>query len=115
MDFERTHHEIIDIVLWSVFQDVNRRKPLNQTVNLSGVQHQRFNLFLEVAAPFLAGRTLSLPGQKCGNIAGLALIDLGTGMIGIAAVRFVRTAKNSGIVRRSRSASSNASNSFPSW
>jgi uncharacterized membrane protein YidH (DUF202 family) len=40
------------------------------------------------------GRTLSLPGQKFGNIAGLALIVLGTAMVGIAAARFVMTAKN---------------------
>jgi hypothetical protein len=34
---------------------------------------EKFDLFLELAAPsFLAGRTLSLPGQKFGNIAGLA-------------------------------------------
>jgi putative membrane protein len=55
---------------------------------------EKFDLFLEVAAPSLAGRTLSLPGQKFGNIAGLALIVLGTAMVGIAAVRFVKTAKN---------------------
>ena len=55
---------------------------------------EKFDLFLEVAAPSLAGRTLSLPGQKFGNLAGLALIVLGTAMVGIAAVRFVRTAKN---------------------
>jgi len=40
------------------------------------------------------GRTLSLPGQKFGNIAGLAFIVLGTVMVGIAAARFVMTAKN---------------------
>ena len=55
---------------------------------------EKFDLFLEVAVPSLAGRTLSLPSQKFGNIAGLALIVLGTAMVGIAAVRFVRTAKN---------------------
>src|SRR5271165_648741 len=55
---------------------------------------EKFDLFLEVAAPSLAGRTLSLPGQKFGNIAGLALIVLGTAMVAIAALRFVRTAKN---------------------
>ena len=32
---------------------------------------EKFDLFLEVAASSLAGRTLSLPGQKFGNIAGL--------------------------------------------
>jgi putative membrane protein len=55
---------------------------------------EKFDLFLEVAAPSLAGRTLSLPGQKFGNIAGLALIVLGTAMVAIAAVRFLLTAKN---------------------
>jgi putative membrane protein len=55
---------------------------------------EKFDLFLELAAPSLAGRTLSLPGQKFGNLAGLALIVLGTAMVGIAAARFVMTAKN---------------------
>jgi putative membrane protein len=55
---------------------------------------EKFDLFLEVAAPSLAGRTLSLPGQKFGNAAGLALIVLGTAMVAIAALRFVRNAKN---------------------
>jgi uncharacterized membrane protein YidH (DUF202 family) len=41
----------------------------------------------------LTGRTLSLPGQRFGNIAGLALIILGTAMVAIAAVRFLITAK----------------------
>jgi len=54
---------------------------------------EKFDLFLELSAPSLAGRTLSLPGQKFGNIAGLALIVLGTAMVGIAAARFVMTAK----------------------
>jgi putative membrane protein len=55
---------------------------------------EKFDLFLELAAPSSAGRTLSLPGQKFGNIAGLALIVLGTAMVGIAGARFVMTAKN---------------------
>ena len=54
---------------------------------------ERFDLFLELAAPSLAGRTLSPPGQKFGNFAGLALIVVGTAMIAIAAVRFLVTAK----------------------
>jgi putative membrane protein len=54
---------------------------------------EKFDLFLELAAPSLAGRTLSLPGQKFGNIAGLALIVLGTAMVVLAAVRFLVTAK----------------------
>ena len=55
---------------------------------------EKFDLFLELTGPSLAGRTLSLPGQKFGNIAGLALIILGTAIVGIAAARFVMTAKN---------------------
>jgi putative membrane protein len=55
---------------------------------------EKFDLFLELASPSLVGRTLSLPGQKFGNIAGLALIVLGTAMVAIAAIRFLITAKN---------------------
>lgn len=54
---------------------------------------EKFDLFLEVAAPALVGRTLSLPGQRFGNVAGLSLILLGTAMIAIAAARFLMTAK----------------------
>ena len=54
---------------------------------------EKFDLFLEVAAPSLAGRTLSLPGQRFGNIAGLALIVLGTAMVAIAAARFMIAAR----------------------
>jgi putative membrane protein len=55
---------------------------------------EKFDLFLEIAAPSLAGRALSLPGQKFGNLAGLALIVVGTAMVATAAVRFLLTAKN---------------------
>lgn len=55
---------------------------------------ERFDLFLEIAAPSLANRSLSAAGQKFANIAGLALIVLGTVMIALAAVRFLKTAKN---------------------
>jgi putative membrane protein len=55
---------------------------------------ERFDLFLEIAAPSLAGRTLSVPGQRFGNVAGLALIILGTAMVAVAAVRFLITAKS---------------------
>jgi putative membrane protein len=55
---------------------------------------EKFDLFLELAAPSLAGRTLSLSDQKFGNIAGLTLIVVGTAMVAIAAVRFLITAKN---------------------
>jgi len=55
---------------------------------------EKFDLFLEVAAPSLVGRAVSLPGQRFGNWAGLALIVLGTAIIAIAAIRFLLTAKN---------------------
>jgi inner membrane protein YidH len=54
---------------------------------------EKFDLFLEVAAPSLSGRTMSLPGQRFGNLAGLALIILGTAIVAIAAIRFLLTAK----------------------
>ena len=54
---------------------------------------EKFDLFLELAAPSMAGRTLSVPGQKFGNIVGLSLIVLGTAMVALAAVRFLSTAK----------------------
>jgi putative membrane protein len=52
---------------------------------------EKFDLFLQVAAPSLVGRTLSMPGQRFGNIAGLALIVIGTVMVAVAAIRFYRT------------------------
>ena len=55
---------------------------------------EKFDVFLEIAAPSLAGRRLSLPGQKFGNIAGLALIVLGTSIVIIAAIRFLIIARN---------------------
>ena len=55
---------------------------------------EKFDLFLEFAIPSVIGRKLALPGQSFGNIAGLALIVLGTAMVGLAAVRFLITAKN---------------------
>jgi putative membrane protein len=55
---------------------------------------EKFDLFLEIAAPSLAGRTLNLPGQKFGNVAGLALIILGVAMVAIAALRFIATARD---------------------
>jgi putative membrane protein len=54
---------------------------------------EKFDLFLEMAAPSLAGRSLSLPGQRFGDLAGLALIVLGAAMIAVSVVRFLATAK----------------------
>ena len=59
-----------------------------------GLIVEKFDLFLELAAPSLVGRTLSVRGQTFGNIAGLALIVLGTAMVIVAAVRFLMTAKD---------------------
>ena len=42
---------------------------------------ERFDLFLQVAAPSLAGQKLSAFGQRFANLAGLAFIVLGTVMI----------------------------------
>ncbi len=52
---------------------------------------EKFDLFLEIAAPSLVGRTLLPPGQRLGNVAGLALIGMGTLMVAISAVRFLVT------------------------
>ncbi|HYM02790.1 MAG TPA: DUF202 domain-containing protein [Stellaceae bacterium] len=55
---------------------------------------EKFDLFLEIAAPSLSGRTVSVPGQRFANAAGLALIVLGTVMVAVAAIRFLLTAKS---------------------
>jgi len=54
---------------------------------------EKFDLFLEIAAPSLAGRELSVPGQKFANFVGLSLIIVGTGMVAIAGLRFLQIAK----------------------
>jgi putative membrane protein len=53
---------------------------------------ERFDLFIGVMAPKLK-RAAGLPGEQFGHIAGLTLIVLGMAMIGIAAWRFWRTAR----------------------
>lgn len=55
---------------------------------------ERFDLFLEIAAPSLSNRTLSAAGQEFASVAGFALIVLGTAMVALAAARFLRTARN---------------------
>jgi putative membrane protein len=55
---------------------------------------EKFDLFLQLAAPSVAGRTISIPGQRFGNVAGLSLIILGIVMVALAAARFLSTAKN---------------------
>jgi putative membrane protein len=54
---------------------------------------ERFDLFLQVAAPQLALRQAAPHGQMIANLAGLAFIGIGVVMIVIAGVRFVKTAK----------------------
>src|SRR6516162_5201731 len=55
---------------------------------------ERFGLFLQLAAPTISGGGLPPPGQRFGNIVGLTLIVMGTGMVALAGVRFVVTARN---------------------
>ena len=54
---------------------------------------ERFDLFLQLAAPSLARQKLSPLGQKFANLAGLAFIVLGTVMIAISAARLFVTAR----------------------
>jgi len=54
---------------------------------------EKFDLFLEIAAPSLSGRQLSVPGQKFANFVGLSLIVVGTGMVAVAGIRFFQIAK----------------------
>ena len=55
---------------------------------------ERFDLFLEVAAPQLAQRQLSAHSQLFANVAGLAFIAIGVAVIALAGVRFLRTSKD---------------------
>ena len=54
---------------------------------------ERFDLFLQVAAPQLALKQAAPHSQMIANLAGLAFIGIGVVMIVIASVRFVKTAK----------------------
>jgi putative membrane protein len=54
---------------------------------------ERFDLFLLVASPGLGAHMPSLPGERFGNRAGLALIILGTLIVATAAARFLITAR----------------------
>ena len=55
---------------------------------------ERFDLFLQVAAPQLALRQAAPHSQMIANIAGLAFIGIGVVMIVIAGIRFRKTAKD---------------------
>jgi putative membrane protein len=54
---------------------------------------ERFDLFLQVAAPQLALRQVAPHGQMIANLAGLAFIGIGVVMIVVAGFRLVKTAK----------------------
>jgi putative membrane protein len=54
---------------------------------------ERFDLFLQVAAPQLALQKFAPHGQAFANMAGLAFIAIGVVMIVVSCVRFARTAK----------------------
>src|SRR5262245_47569662 len=54
---------------------------------------EKFDLFLEIAAPSLAGRQRSVPGQKFANVVRLSLIVIGTGMVADAGIRFLQITK----------------------
>jgi len=54
---------------------------------------ERFDLFLQVAAPQLALKSAAPHGQMFANLAGLAFIAIGVMMIALAGIRFVKTAK----------------------
>ena len=55
---------------------------------------EKFDLFVEFAAPARADRTIAMAGQSLGNFAGLALVVLGIVMIVLAAGRFIRTTRD---------------------
>ena len=55
---------------------------------------ERFDLFLQVAAPQLAQRQAAPHSQMIANIAGLAFIGIGVVMIVIAGIRFRKTARD---------------------
>ena len=55
---------------------------------------ERFDLFLQLAAPQLALRQAAPQGQMIANMAGLAFIGIGVVMIVIAGIRFRKTAKD---------------------
>jgi putative membrane protein len=54
---------------------------------------ERFDLFLQIAAPQIALKQAAPHGQRFANAAGLAFIGIGVAMIVIAGLRFVGTAK----------------------
>jgi len=54
---------------------------------------ERFDLFLQIAAPQVSLKRIAPHGQTFANAAGLAFIGIGVAMTALAGIRFVRTAK----------------------
>jgi len=52
---------------------------------------ERFDLFIRFAVPAAARNSLEFHGRGFANTAGLAFLLMGIAMIGVAALRFVRT------------------------
>ena len=52
---------------------------------------ERFDLFIRFAVPAAARTSLGVHGRGFANTAGLAFLLMGIAMIGVAALRFVRT------------------------
>ena len=69
---------------------------------------EKFDLFLQVAAPQIALKQIAPHGQKFANAAGLAFIAIGVAMIVLAGIRFTVTAKAMSQMTRCR-ARANAS------
>lgn len=54
---------------------------------------EKFDLFLSIMAPQIAGSSLRSHQEGFGRWAGISLVSLGMAVIGISAVRFMRGAK----------------------
>ncbi|HLI13097.1 MAG TPA: DUF202 domain-containing protein [Alphaproteobacteria bacterium] len=54
---------------------------------------EKFDLFLEIGVRTLTGSDAAVPQHPFGEVAGLALIILGTAMVAVAAGRFLATAR----------------------
>lgn len=55
---------------------------------------EKFDLFLRIARSSQALRVAPIPGPQIGGVAGLALMAAGLAIVAVAAVRFLKTAKD---------------------
>jgi putative membrane protein len=55
---------------------------------------ERFDLFLQMAAVTLNEKAIHLPGDRFGRDAGFGLLLLGSAMMVVSALRFLKTARN---------------------